>query len=651
MSELVTAARRFRFADFELNLEDARLCRNGRPIHLRPQALRVLALLVGRHGALVTRDEIRSQIWTADTFVDFNQGLNACVMQIREALDDDPESPHFVETVRRLGYRFIANVEPVTEVAVVDPPASPTNGADSAPASRTEADALSRDSRASPLRARVKVGVALAGLGVLAALTLASLWPLRLQSDPVTAAVRSIAVLPLVNLGGGAEGVYLADGMTDALINELARGGGLRIISRTSSMQYRDPRKPIPQIARELRVDAVIEGSVQQSANRVRITVQLIDGATDQPLWASSYDRDLKDVLALQHQVSNVIVREIRAQLPPESGQEPRVVAPAAYEAYLKGRFFWDKRTRDGFENAIHHFEEAIRLDPGYAQAYSGLADTLTLATTSEYLPPDEGYKRAKDAALTALSLDETLAEAHTSLGFILNVSDYDWAGAEREFVRAIQLNPNYAPAHHWRALNFRTLGKFEDAYAALQEAIARDPLSYAINVDFAVALTAVGRCDDAYVQAAKTDQMHELGGRGLLAELLVFCRTVRRRNPAAGESRQKRRNSIPHGPWFSRIRVCASRRRTGSATGDRGFAEASAKGLAVASCRDPWRPRRKRQGVPLPGGTLPIERFSDSTPQLASDAGPAPLRSTVSVPAAANEHDATALTSQGLCP
>src|SRR5262249_30422720 len=332
------------------------------------------------------------------------------------------------------------------------------------------------------------------------------------------------------NLNGGPEHAYLADGMTEALINELARVRGLHVISRTSSMQYRDTRKPIPDIARELQVDAVIEGSVQQSADRVRTTVQLIDGATDQPLWANSYDRNLRDVLTLQREVADAIVREIQVEVPAAASggqrRSPQSIDPAASEAYLKGRFFWNKRTREGYELAIEHFQEAIKRDPAFAPAYAGLADTLTLYTNASFLPHDEGYARARDAAVGALALDDSLAAAHTSMGFILHEYNFDWAGAEREFVRAIELNPNYATAHHWRALNFEVLGKADEGYAQMKEALALDPLSFAINVDFATTLTMLGRCDDAFEHATKTARMQDDPGarEELPGEMLVLC-------------------------------------------------------------------------------------------------------------------------------
>src|SRR5262245_58263469 len=355
-----------RFGDFELDLKNAALRRHGQTIKLRPQAFKILALLVGRAGELVTREEIRVEIWSADTFVDFNQGLNACIKQVREALGDEAEAPRIIETVLRVGYRFIARV-------------------DAAPAP-VAADAPVPEPRPTGRRWPV---ILLAGVVLVAAIATWRLWSAHAQLTRA-AAVRSVVVLPLVNLNGGPEHAYLADGMTEALINELARVRGLHVISRTSSMQYRDTRKPIPDIARELQVDAVIEGSVQQSADRVRTTVQLIDGATDQPLWANSYDRNLRDVLTLQREVADAIVREIQVEVPAAASggqrRSPQSIDPAASEAYLKGRFFWNKRTREGYELAIEHFQEAIKRDPAFAPAYAGLADTLTLYTNASFL-------------------------------------------------------------------------------------------------------------------------------------------------------------------------------------------------------------------------------------------------------------------------
>jgi serine/threonine protein kinase/tetratricopeptide (TPR) repeat protein len=303
-----------------------------------------------------------------------------------------------------------------------------------------------------------------------------------------TEAIDSIAVLPMDNLSGDPAEEYFADGMTDALISNLAKIGALRVISRTSIMMYKDTDKSLPEIAQELKVDAVVEGSVLRAGAGVRITAQLIEAATDRHLWAESYERDLRDVLALQSEVTQAIVREIKLKLTPQEQVRlvsTRSVNPEAYEAFLKGCYFWDKHSEDGLRKSIKYFEEAIEKDPTYANAYSGLAQSyIGLGSPGiEVLPPREIMPKARAAAMQALKLDDLLAEAHTALGCVKLIYDWDWAGAEREFERAIQLNPSCALAHFYYSVYFTMMGRHEEAIAATKRALELDPLSLSINV------------------------------------------------------------------------------------------------------------------------------------------------------------------------
>jgi TolB-like protein/Flp pilus assembly protein TadD len=355
------------------------------------------------------------------------------------------------------------------------------------------------------LTAVLVVALALAGWGL-------SRW----RAPDHAAAPRSIgslAVLPLQNLTGDADQEYLADGMTEALIADLARHGSLRVISRTSAMRYKGTRRPLPEIARELDVDAVVEGAVMRSGGRVRVTAQLIHAATDSHLWSQTFDRDLDDILSLQREIASAIAAEIPIAATPAETPRPstgRPVDAEAYQAYLKGRYFWNRRTVEGFQKAIDHFHQAIDRAPDHAPSYAGLADSYVLLGSMSETPlaRHEATSRARQAASKALALDETLAEAHTSLGFVLMQYDWDWRGAEKRFRRAIELNPGYATAHHWYAYDLAVTGRMEEALESIRRAQKLDPLSLIINTDVAELYCFAGRYDLAVEQGRRTLEM-----------------------------------------------------------------------------------------------------------------------------------------------
>ncbi len=318
--------------------------------------------------------------------------------------------------------------------------------------------------------------------------------------------IESLAVLPLVNLSRDPEQEYFADGMTEELITDLSKIGAIRVISRTSVMHYKGTDKPLPEIAHQLNVDAVVEGSVLKSGERIRISAQLIEGATDRHLWAESYERDLRDILTLQSDVARAIAREIKAKLAPQERVRLAASRPVnfeAYQAYLLGRFHWNKRTEEGFKMAIEEFKRAIEKDPGYAPAYAGLADSYVFLPELQVLVAEEAYPRAKAAALKALSIDDTLGEAHTSLAAILE-NEWNWSAAEREFRRAIELNPSYATAHHWYAFNRSSVGRIDEALAEIRLARELDPASLIISANVALLLYYARRFDEAMVQVQK---------------------------------------------------------------------------------------------------------------------------------------------------
>jgi eukaryotic-like serine/threonine-protein kinase len=378
-------------------------------------------------------------------------------------------------------------------------------------------------------RAGRKVLLGLTGVlavtAVLLGLNAVNGWRERLWGTEAGAQIHSLAVLPLANLSGDAEQEYFADGMTEDLITDLSKIGSLKVISRTSVMQYKNARKPLRQIGRELGVDGVIEGSVQRAGNRVRITAQLIYAPSDKHLWAESYDRDLHDVLKLQGEVAQAIANEVNAKVTPQeqarlSGKRP--IDPEAYQAYLQGRFYWNKRTEEDIRKAIGYFQQAINKDPNYALAYAGLADSYLVLSLYSSASWQDTYRQAKAAATKALEIDDSLAEAHAALASTRAGEQWDLAGALTELARAIQLNPNYATGHQWYAEYLICSGDADRAIAEIRRAQQLDPLSLVINSTYGRILFQARRYDDALAQARKTLEMDAnfYSGHQLLAEV-----------------------------------------------------------------------------------------------------------------------------------
>jgi TolB-like protein/DNA-binding winged helix-turn-helix (wHTH) protein/Flp pilus assembly protein TadD len=501
-----------RFGNYEVSLRSGEVRRAGLRIKVQQQPLKLLEILLERPGEVVTREELRSRVWTDETFGDFDQAVNIAIAKLRSALGDSAENPRFIETLPKRGYRFIAEVSVVGDNANKRGPESAASPPPETGSVGKVEDPGLAISRTGPKRRWWPALLVIPASALVLSLVILSVWLFRSRVRPPTG-IRSLAVLPLDNLSGDASQNYFADGMTDELITDLAQISALRVISRTSVMAYKGARKPLPQIARELNVDAVVEGTVLRSGDQVRITAQLIEASTDKHLWSQSYEGDLRDTLALQNSVASAIADQIRISLTPQEKaalKDARVVKPEAYESYLKGRYFWNKRTGDGLKVALAYFNEAIEEDPSYAQAYSGLADTYALLGDWQYavMTPKEAFPKAKAAAIKALELDNTLGEAHNSLAFVLDGFDWDFESAGKQFRRAIELNPGYATAHHWYAWHLSLLGRFDEAVAEMKKAENLDPLSLIINADLAELLDLAHFYDESIRQSRKTIEM-----------------------------------------------------------------------------------------------------------------------------------------------
>jgi serine/threonine protein kinase/tetratricopeptide (TPR) repeat protein len=370
--------------------------------------------------------------------------------------------------------------------------------------------------RAPAVRPRVLPSpvVIAAALVLLACVAIVLRVVIRSRAPSESTRIGSLAVLPLESLSAGADSGYLADGMTAALITNLAKIRALRVVSRTSVMRYKGVRKALPQIGRELNVDAIVAGTIEQIGERVRIDVELIRASTDEHLWADTYDRDIRDVLRLQDQVAQSVARAVRVTLTPEEHArlaKGREVDPEAYRLYVKGRFFWDRRTEESINRAIAFFKEAIERDPTYAAAYSGLADCyLSLGFSFDVgsLPPSDAIPKAKAAVVKALALDDMLAEAHNSLAYAKLNFDWDWPGAEAEFKRSLELNPGYTEAHHWYSHFLASSGRLDESLAESNRALELDLLSPIINVHLGWTYIFARQYDQALTQLAKTIEL-----------------------------------------------------------------------------------------------------------------------------------------------
>jgi TolB-like protein/DNA-binding winged helix-turn-helix (wHTH) protein/Tfp pilus assembly protein PilF len=521
MGSPASVTRILHFGIFEVDLKACELRKHGLRLKLPEQPFQVLVVLLEKPGEIVTREELRNRLWPGDTFVDFDHGLNNAVMRLREALGDSSENPRFVETIPRRGYRFIAPVAgsafpvpstpepgmgfgqvPVHDAALQQVPRVPLE----APSEPVSIPRQRSAGRLAMFVAATAVAVGLLGLVLI--------HYSRVDANKSKGSQnKSLIVLPIENLSGDKDQEYFADGMTDDLIANLAKIRSLRVISRSTAMAYKGTRKPLSQIASELNVDAVVEGTVLRVGNNVRITAELVQVSTDRHLWAETYESPMGDILALQNRVSSAIVNEIRINLSPADQERLArnpAVAPEAYENYLKGRYYWNKRSDENLSRAIGYFEQATSQDPRYALAYAGLSDCYAIISAEIFgtMAPAEAAPKAKAAALRALEIDPTLSEAETSLATVKFNYDWDWNSAAAGFAKSIQDNPSYATAYQRYSLYLMAMGRPEDSFEQINKARELDPLSISINFSLGWRLYMARQYDRAIQQLRNTLEM-----------------------------------------------------------------------------------------------------------------------------------------------
>jgi len=450
-------------------------------------------MLLERPGQIVTRDEIRSRIWPADTFVDFEHSVNTAVKKLRQALGDRAENPVFIETLPRQGFRFIAAIdEPPKTVPVPAPISGPQ-----------------------PRNYRKYVMAGTLTLAVAAGFIFLRVASFRSGGfSPNT--VHSIAVLPLVNLSSDPNEEYFSEGMTSELITDLARFSRLQVISHTSVKRYKDSKRPLPEIARELGVDAVIEGTVMRSGNRARISVQLIDARSDRHVWANSYDRDVRDILSLQAELAQNIATEAGVHLTASEQArlaKKRVADPAAHEALLKGDFYWNRSTCTGFRQAVEYYQQAINTDPSYVPAYAGIGDSYFYLADMGCMPQQEGFPKSKQFALKAVELDPDLPDAHTILGTLAFYYEWDWARTDKELQQAIALDPNDGGAHASFAIYLTAIGRPADGLAEIRKAQQLDPVSQMSNITSTYVFYLAHQFDQAIAAAKRILELYPQSG------------------------------------------------------------------------------------------------------------------------------------------
>jgi TolB-like protein/DNA-binding winged helix-turn-helix (wHTH) protein/Tfp pilus assembly protein PilF len=531
MAEAPSTPRLLRFGVFELDQQTGELRKSGLKLGLQDQPLQVLTMLLERPGELVTREELKHRLWPDNTFVDFEQGLNAAVKRLRTTLGDSADAPRFIETLPRRGYRFIA---------AVDGPVVGTS------------------SRRAPWSPR-QWGVVAAGAVVIAA---ALFWSppegLRLRGTASGRRIESVAVLPLENLSGDPDQEYFVDGIHEALITDLAKLSRLRrVIARSSVARYRKTEKSLAEIARELNVDAIVTGAVLQDAGRVRVTAQLIHGSSEELLWTERYEREYRDVIVLQGEIVTAIAHQIEIKLSPAEQvrlARARPVDTDAHKSYLEGRYHLNKHTHKGYAKAVESLEQAVARDPDYAPAHAALAYAYGLLGGFGDFAPRDWLPKARRSALKAVDMDDQLAEAHIALAWVSAYYDWDWQAAEREFSKAVELDPGYAEGHHLYANFLARMGRRTQARAEIERAQQLDPLSLTVS-DHAAWIAYIARDYERAVELYR--KTLDLDPNYILAlRELSIVYVLQGRHAEAVELADKAARLSPDGPTMGRIGI-----------------------------------------------------------------------------------------------
>ena len=466
----------YRFGPYELRTRARELYKHDTKLKLRSQPFQVLQALVARAGDAVTREELRDLLWPKETFVDFQHGLNASMSELRAALGDTANAPRYIETLPKVGYRIIVPVEVFQVPGLMAESSTPS--LTPAPTAFASAEMLPKITAGPAMKWRWALATGILLATILVPAGLFQLSRNRVRPQPQTSRTM-LAVLPFDNITGDAGQDYFSDGLTEEMISQLGRldPQHIGVIARTSVMGYRKDHEQLEKVAKELGVQYVLEGTVRRDAGKIRISARLIQMKDKTNIWSRQYDRELSNLLALQSEIAQEIVGEIRNTLGEPKRFESAVVAPLepreveTYELYLRGRYFWNKRTQPGFQKAIEYFQEAINRDPHNARAYAGLADSYALMSGYAGIPLKDRAPKAYAAARRALELNDKLPEAHTSMAFVAQNFDWDWATAEKEYRRAIELDPNYATAHHWHAEFLALMGRFDEAFMEIERA------------------------------------------------------------------------------------------------------------------------------------------------------------------------------------
>jgi TolB-like protein/DNA-binding winged helix-turn-helix (wHTH) protein/Flp pilus assembly protein TadD len=470
----------FRIGEWLVTPSLNQISRNGTSARVEPKAMRVLVYLA-EHPGVVSKDQLISAVWP-DVFVS-DDVLPGCISALRKTLCDDARRPKVIETIHKGGYRLLVPVEPMNG-----------NGVPLTETANTKAPSRPRN-----LTARLAVALGVLAISVL--LIAALVW------SPSGQRYDSVAVLPFADAASDSDTQYLSDGIAEQVINDLSQLSTLRVMAWTSVSRYRQSQTDVRAAGHELGVNAVLTGRLSRDGDHVILQTELVDVNRGSQLWGTRYERNISEVPGLQQQLSQDIASNLRVRL---TGSEQEKIQrrysanPAAYELYLKGRFFWDKRTKKGLDQAIEYFQQAINTDPNYALPYAGLADSYALLDDWGETAPRDSFPKARAAAQKAIALDDSLAEAHVSLAMVREAYDWDWAGAEQEFKRAIELNPNYATAHQWYGLYLAGLGRFSEAEAEVRRAQKLDPLSPIVNMALPEVFTWEGRYDEAIAEYKK---------------------------------------------------------------------------------------------------------------------------------------------------